>query len=161
MTGALEIRNYTEDDEAGLLRLVRELQTYESRFYNRMIASEEIAGWYVDDLKKQCMDFNGHIRVALIAGKPMGYSTILTQCRNEQPDELPFDYAMVGDLVVVATARGKGLGRSLLEDAEAIARKAGAKWLRIGVLAKNTVARDVYGRYGFEEHMIEMEKPLT
>ena len=161
MQSPVEIRDYAEDDEAALLRLVRELQRHESQYYDRMIDPDQITGWYVDDLHKQCREFCGRIRMVLVDDRPVGYSTVLTRCLNEEPDELDFSYCLVGDLVVEAALRGKGLGRALLEDAEAIARQAGAKWLRISVLAGNTLARDVYTRYGFREHLVELEKPLT
>ena len=91
---------------------------------------------------------------------PIGYCAIMTRVPNEEGDEVPFKYAYVNDLVIAKSARGQGIGTALLRDAEALARAANAKWLRINVLAKNTLARDVYGRFGFEEHVVTMEKPL-
>jgi GNAT superfamily N-acetyltransferase len=161
MTASSDISDYDDADEADLLRLVRELQRHESQYYDRMIDPEKISGWYVDDLHKQCREFDGRIRVVRVDGRIAGYSTVLTRCVNEEPDELDFSYCLVGDLSVEASMRGKGLGRALLEDAEIIARQTGARWLRISVLAGNTLAREVYTRYGFREHLVEMEKPLT
>lgn len=160
MTTALEIREYNDRDEAHLVRLVRELQAHEIAYYDRMIPPEEIAGWYIDDMRKDCREYAGLIRIAWLADLPVGYCAIMTRVLNEEVDELPFHYAYVNDLAVAKSARGQGIGKALLEDAEALARAAKAKWLRISVLAKNTVAREVYDRYGFEEHLITMEKPL-
>lgn len=157
---APEIRDYKEKDEAHLIGLVRELQSHEIDYYDRMIPPDEIAGWYIDSIRKDCREYGGHIRIADRESLPIGYCAILTRVPNEEADEQPFDYAYVSELVIAKSARGQGIGKALLQDAEYLARAAGAKWLRVNVLAKNTVARDVYSRYGFEEHLINMEKPL-
>jgi GNAT superfamily N-acetyltransferase len=49
----------------------------------------------------------------------------------------------------------------LLESAESFARTSGVNWLRIGVLADNTVADRLYASMGFEAQYIEREKDLT
>lgn len=155
-----EIRDYQEDDEADLIELVRELQTHEIEYYDRMIAPGEIAGWYIDSIRRDCREHAGHVRIAVRDSLPIGYCAILTKVPNEEVDEQPFDYAYVSELVIARSARGKGIGKALLQDAESLARAAGAKWLRVSVLAKNTVARELYSSYGFEQHLISMEKLL-
>ncbi len=155
-----EIRDYRDEDEAHLIRLIRELQSYEIDYYDRMIPPGEIAGWYIDNIRKDCREYAGHIRIAVRESLPVGYCVILTRVPNEEADELAFDYAHVSELAITRSARGEGIGKALLQDAECLARAAGVKWLRVNVLAKNTIARDAYNRYGFEEHLISMEKPL-
>lgn len=159
-SAALKIRNYEQDDETHLIRLVRELQSHEIVFYDRMIPADAIAGWYIDSIRKDCQEYAGHIRIAVRESLPIGYCVILTRVPNEEADEQPFDYAYISELVIAGSARGKGIGKSLLQDAECLARAAEAKWLRVSVLAKNSVARDLYSRFGFEEHLVNMEKPL-
>ncbi len=156
----LKFRDYDDADEAELVSLLRQLQTHERQYYDRMVKPEDLAGWYIDDIRNDCREHAGRIRLAVTGGKPQGYCVILTRVRNEEPDELQFDYAYVSELVVAETARGTGLGKALLQDAECIARDAGAKWLRVHVLAKNTLAHEVYKSYGFTNHLVEMEKPL-
>ena len=161
MSDALEICDYKDENEAQLIQLIRELQGYESGYYDRMIPPEEIAGWYVDGIKKDCRDYAGHIRFAGLGGRPVGYCAVMTRVPNEEADEQHYDYAYVSEIVIAKSARGQGIGKALLHDAETLARAVDARWLRIGVLAKNTVARELYGRFGFEEHVVTMEKPLT
>jgi ribosomal protein S18 acetylase RimI-like enzyme len=156
-----EIHDYKDQDEAQLIRLIRELQSHETAYYDRMIPPDEIAGWYIDGIKTDCRDCAGRIRLAWLADIPVGYCVILTRVPNEEVDEQAFDYAYVSEIVIAKSARGQGIGTALLHDAETLARAANAKWLRINVLAKNTLARDVYDRFGFEEHLITMEKQLT
>ena len=160
MSTAPEIRDYKDEDEARLIQLIRELQGHETAYYDRMIPPGEIAGWYIDAIKKDCREYAGRIRIAWLADTPVGYCAIMTSVPNEEADELPFDYAYVSEIVIAKSARGQGIGKALLRDAEALAHAASAKWLRINVLAKNTIARELYGRFGFEEHVVTMEKPL-
>jgi ribosomal protein S18 acetylase RimI-like enzyme len=160
MSTAPKIRDYKDQDEACLIQLIRELQSHETAYYDRMIPPGEIAGWYIDAIKKDCRDYAGHIRIACSDGMPIGYCATMTEVPNEEGDEVPFEYAYVNDLVIAKSARGQGAGKALLRDAEALARAANAKWLRINVLAKNTVAREIYDSFGFEEHLVTMEKPL-
>ncbi len=160
MSEAVEIRDYRDENETQLIQLIRELQGYEADYYDRMIPPDDIAGWYVDGIKKDCRDYAGHIRFAWLAGVPVGYCAIMTRVPNEEADEQRFDYAYISEIVIAKSARGQGIGKALLRDAETLARAADARWLRIGVLAKNAVARELYGRCGFEEHVVTMEKPL-
>ena len=157
---APEIRDYRDEDETHLIRLIRELQSHEINYYDRMIPPGEIAGWYIDSIRKDCREYAGHIRIAARDSLPVGYCVVLTRVPNEEADELSFDYSHVSELAITKSARGESIGKALLQDAECLARAAGGKWLRVNVLAKNTIARDAYSRYGFEEHLINMEKPL-
>jgi ribosomal protein S18 acetylase RimI-like enzyme len=59
-------------------------------------------------------------------------------------DDPPGTYALVTDLVVLSSHRGRGIGQQLLGRAEAFVRSAGAAELRIGVLANNITARRFY-----------------
>jgi ribosomal protein S18 acetylase RimI-like enzyme len=76
-----------------------------------------------------------------------------------EPDEGQA-YAHVSDLVVLSAYRRRGIGRALLERAEAYARGAGARTLRVGVLVKNEAAGRLYRRIGFNDYTIQMLKPL-
>ena len=66
----------------------------------------------------------------------------------------------VSDLIVSAAHRGRGIGRRLLRAAEALAREAGARTIRLSVKAGNVGARSLYAAEGFEEAEIYLEKPL-
>jgi ribosomal protein S18 acetylase RimI-like enzyme len=161
MSAAIEIRDYDDADEAALIGLIRQLQAHEGQYYDRMLPPEEIAGWYVDALKQDCRQHAGHIRMACIDGKVEGYCAILTRVEADDVDEIPYWYAYVSELAVAEKARGMGLGKALLADAERLARAAGAKWLRVSVLTRNTLAHEVYRSYGFADRLVNMEKPLT
>jgi len=61
---------------------------------------------------------------------------------------------------VRASHRRRGLGRRLLEQAEAFARERGAGRIGIGVIAVNAAARELYRALGYDEVHIELRKRL-
>jgi ribosomal-protein-alanine N-acetyltransferase len=60
------------------------------------------------------------------------------------------DEAELGDIAVLPELRGLGLGRLLLDESTAVARKRGAKSLYLEVREANRVARELYRSAGFE-----------
>ena len=160
-TAPLSIRDYAPDDRPALIALVRELQAAEAAVYDRMKPPEAIGDAYVDGLLEACRRRRGRILIATENGAPVGYAVILTEVPSAaELDEVAYSYAYVQDLAVTAAARGRGIGTQLLARCEAIAREAGARWLRICVLAENDGAVRAYRAAGFEPLFHEMEKPL-
>jgi GNAT superfamily N-acetyltransferase len=76
-----------------------------------------------------------------------------------------FDYfrrphGHVGILAVTANAEGKGVGRVLMEAAEAWAREQKLEMLSLNVFAANERARRVYERLGYTPETLRYVKPL-
>jgi ribosomal protein S18 acetylase RimI-like enzyme len=158
----IRIRAYRDADRDALLSLIRELQAAEAALYDRMKPAADMGGWYIDLLELQCHEEDGTILVAENHGRVIGYATIRTRVvETGHEDEVAYDYAYVGDLVVTEAARGSGAGLALLRECERRARAAGRDELRITVLAANTRARDVYYAYGFDDLLIDMRKKLA
>jgi ribosomal protein S18 acetylase RimI-like enzyme len=156
------IRPYEERDLPALLELVRELQASEAAIYDRMKPAHQMDVWYVDLLKKQCVEEDGTMLVAEENGAVVGYATILTNVVEDGTgDEVRYCYAYVGDLVTARIARGRGIARLLLDECERRARAAGRDELRINVLAENDRAHHVYRSFGFADLHIDMRKKLT
>ena len=61
---------------------------------------------------------------------------------------------------MLADFRGRGIGRALIEAAEAHALDQGARWLRIAVLAENEGAWRLYLSRGFTDRQVVLEKAL-
>lgn len=72
----------------------------------------------------------------------------------------PEPQAEVTELYVLPGFRGKGVGRSLLEKAEALARQAGASELLIRVNVENDPARRLYRSLGYEDGDLSLTKEL-
>lgn len=157
----VKIRQYDESDAAAMIALIRELQAGEVELFDRMKPVADMDQWYVDLLKKKCAEEEGVILIAEEAGKPLGYAVILTRSVEDgSGDEIAYDYAYVIDLVVLAQARRRGIGRMLLEECERRARAAGRDDLRITVLARNEGAHALYRAFGFDDLLIDMRKVL-
>jgi ribosomal protein S18 acetylase RimI-like enzyme len=76
------------------------------------------------------------------------------------PDEDQTPYAYISDLIVLPRYRRRGIGRALLDRAEALVRSSGAKVLRGGVLAKNEPAARLYRSAGFAGYQLQLVKKL-
>ncbi len=64
-------------------------------------------------------------------------------------------------IAVSEKAEGKGVGKALLEAAEAGARERGALSMSLHVFATNARARRIYERADFDEELIRCIKPFT
>lgn len=158
----IEIREYRESDQQSLVALIRELQASEVVLYERMKPEADMGVWYIDLLKRKCVEDEGVILIAEEDGAALGYAVILTRSVEDGTgDEVGYDYAYVVDLVVARKARRRGIGKLLLADCERRARQAGRDDLRITVLAANRGAHDLYRALGFDDLLINMRKRLT
>ena len=141
---------------------MRELQAHESGVYDRMKPVEAIGPWYVEKIKASAAEHKGVILVADAGTQLLGYASLLTEVTSaEEPDEILYTYSYVGDLAVRMSHRNQGVGRALIEECERVAKAAGQKWLRLGVIAANQSAREFYSRVGLEEKFLTLEKKLS
>jgi ribosomal protein S18 acetylase RimI-like enzyme len=77
------------------------------------------------------------------------------------PDEVTLTaQAFVAYTAVEPFARGRGVGRALLEAAEAAAREAGLQYVSLMVTEDNDAARALYDRAGFQTERRMMTKRL-
>lgn len=158
----IEIKPYTSSDHEAFLSLARELQGFEAELYELMKPADEIGPWYYDLLEEYSRKEDGTILIAWDSGQAVGYASIFTRVEEDgKREEVPYTYAYVGDLVVTAAARGRGIARQLLDACEDYARRAGRAELRIKVLAGNRRAHDVYRAFGFDDLHIDMRKKLS
>jgi ribosomal protein S18 acetylase RimI-like enzyme len=98
--------------------------------------------------------------VAEADGEIAGYVMILTKVRSEDLEDGDVEYGLVADLVILEKFRKMGFGKKLLEAAEAHAMSNGVRWLRVGVLAGNPAAMNLYFAMGFSDSYMELEKDL-
>lgn len=146
---------------SGLRECLIELQEFERRIDPRMPPGSVIADAYTDEMFRRCQECGGRILIAEFDGHVAGYATILPKVKSEQIEDGNLEYGLISDLVVLEKYRGLGLGRKLLAAAEQYARSCKVKYLRIGVLADNPVAQEIYESAGFVPLYAELEKTLT
>jgi ribosomal protein S18 acetylase RimI-like enzyme len=71
------------------------------------------------------------------------------------------DRGVVRNIYVRPAARGEGIGTALLVAAEDHLVENGASVLSLEVMARNEAARRFYRRHGYDDHRVEMEKPVA
>jgi ribosomal protein S18 acetylase RimI-like enzyme len=125
-----------------------------------MPAGKDIVEEYIEHLYKRCIESEGDILVADVENEIAGYTLVLAKVVSEEIDDGGLEYGLIADLVVMRKFRGLGIGGQLLDAAESYAKSRSVKWLRIGVLAENNLARELYQSRGFRNYYIELEKDL-
>lgn len=156
---AVIIREYQPADQPAAEDCLAELQDF-SKLIDEYVADGSVAPRYLQYLLTRCSETNGQIFVAEGDDGIVGMVCVFARVEAVAVDKEPHDYAYVSDLVVLASQRGKGLGRLLLKRAEDYAQSQGARLLSIHVLAQNAVARGLYLDYGFAEVMVALQKNL-
>ena len=89
------------------------------------------------------------IFVVELAGRVVGFVTVGVQQDNHLLLQ-PTRYARIGSISVAPDCQGQGLGRRLMNAAEAWARQHGAPDIRLTVWAFNQRALALYEELGFE-----------
>jgi len=153
-----------EYDSEAHLRGIRmcfvELQDFERLRHPGMPAGADIVDRCIPHMLERCDTYRGKILVAEAEGEVAGYVTILARVKSEDLEDGDAEYGLVSDLVVAEGFRRRGIGRQLLQAAESFARAQGVNSLRIGVLAGNQVAEDLYASMGYTLLYAELEKDL-
>jgi ribosomal protein S18 acetylase RimI-like enzyme len=147
-------------DAPGLRACFVELQDFERGLAPGAPAGEAVADAYLARMWSRCARWDGRVFVAETQDGVVGFVCIWARVPPQEPDDEPVEIAYVSDLVVREPHRGRGVGRRLLESAEAYARERGATRLGVGVLARNRDALGLYRSLGFADHHLEMVKRL-
>lgn len=120
------IRDYRESDVAALRECVIALQEFERLIDPRLREGEAMADQYCEHIHHRCREAEGRVFVAEDGGLVAEFVAALSREAFTELDEPPGYRALVTDLVVLAPYRCGGIGRQLLQRAEAFAREAGA-----------------------------------
>jgi GNAT superfamily N-acetyltransferase len=159
MTGIL-LRIATAADRDAVIDLIYALNLFEADLTGDRKRNRAGAAAYYGDLMHRLSQRNGRVVLAEARGivvAAMGFS--LDEDAAYVTDELRH-HGTVTDLIVSEEWRGRGVGRSLLQEAERLTRAAGFKRLTIGVLAANAAAERVYRAFGFEPYVSILVKPV-
>jgi ribosomal protein S18 acetylase RimI-like enzyme len=148
-------------DRAAIRHLFVELQEHGRAFDDRLAPGNEIADAYFESLLLRCSECEGHFLVAELSGEVCGYICVLAKAPCTEPADGLSEQAEVVDLVVSRQARSAGVGKALIESAEALAASAGARFLRVSVFANNYSAAAFYEHIGFTAHEVIYEKQLS
>jgi diamine N-acetyltransferase len=136
-----------------------ELQEFERRLEPSLPRGKDMADAYLTFLLDRCSRAAGRV-VAEVDHGVVGFVAVFARVAPEEPDEDQTPYAYISDLVVLPRYRRRGIGRALLEQAEALVGSSGARILRVGVLAKNEPAAKLYRAAGFSDYQLQLVKRL-
>lgn len=136
------------------------LQDFSRSYDDRLTPGKEISEWYLATLREHCEKYKGQIFVAEESGKIIGYVCVLSHVPCAEPADGLLYEAQVVDLVVLNVARGRGVGKALLQAGEEYAISKGANWLRVSVFTWNNQAISLYEKLGFSHQEITLEKKL-
>jgi ribosomal protein S18 acetylase RimI-like enzyme len=132
---------------------------------NRNRIRESMAGHVVDD---SCLvarpqtadeaDDDDRAAEPDAADEDRGFVGFVTFSVDRGGYEMDVTRGTVENLFVHPGARGEGVGAALLSAAEAVLAERGVDVVSLEVLAANARAREFYGREGYGEHRVVVEK---
>ena len=157
---AIHIRRYEHPaDYASLRTCFIELQRWERQFEPTLPEPEQVADDYLADMLSRSEATSGQVLLAQCGGAVIAFLCLMTEVPPDLDDSLE-PYAYISDLVVASAHREHGVGRRLVAQAEALARGAGIKRLKVGVLVANKQAHRFYHARGFRDYTVQLVKDL-
>jgi GNAT superfamily N-acetyltransferase len=157
---AITIRDATSDDHEVLCALVDEVDAlHRERMPEifRKPAGPVRERAYIDGLLD---DENAGVFLALVDGQPAGALFVLVREAPPIPILVPRRVAIIDSLVVSEPFRRLGVGRALMDTAEAWAAQRGAAAVELSVFEFNRQAIDFYDSLGYTTVNRRMAKPL-
>ena len=147
-------------DEPAILSFINGLQDYEAGFEPDRRRDPDFAAQHWRELQHRCAEKHGIMLIAEDADKAVGWAFAYEQHGELFIVEPERRHGFLAEIFVSPEARGKGLGRALIEACEDWARGRGHKLLTIGVLAKNPGAIRAYQASGYAPYAITMRRYL-
>lgn len=98
--------------------------------------------------------------IAELDGKAVGWAFAHDEKAEVFVVEPQRRHGFLAELFLLPQARGKGLGRALIEACEAWARERGHRLLTVGVLAENPTAIRAYEGAGYAPYVTIMRRYL-
>ena len=147
-------------DELAILGFINGLQDYEAAFEPDRRRDPDFAVEHWRELQHRCAEKHGVMLIAEDGGKAVGWAFAHDQNAELFVVAPERHHGFLAELYVAPEARGKGLGRALIEGCEAWARTRGHKLLQVGVLARNGRAIRSYEGAGYTAYGITMRRYL-
>ena len=152
-------KKYKEDVKNLLVELQEYIASIDREGYN--ILTDEFRDSYFAKTMAEVGKYEGKIFLAIDSNKVKGL--IIGLINND--DEETYDFkapkrGRVTELVVNKDCRGKGIGKSLMQEIEDYFRSVGCKGILIDVFAYNENAYKLYKRLGYFDRSIEMMKKI-
>ena len=147
-------------DEPAILSFINGLQDYEAAFEPDRRRDPDFSIEHWRDLQHRCAEKHGIMLIAEEGGKAVGWAFAHDEKAEVFVVEPERSHGFLAELFLMPQARGKGLGRALIEGCEAWARQRGHRLLTVGVLAKNPAAIRAYEGAGYAPYVAIMRRYL-
>jgi ribosomal protein S18 acetylase RimI-like enzyme len=150
----------TTSDLDALRHLVLDLHETLRPFDPDLAPVEIIPDIHFRELVARVEETAGGIFVAEQGSHLVGYVCVWGSVAPDDADERPDPYSFMAELFVRPECRGTGIGRRLVERAEALARTHGRYKMELNVLAGNQAALRFYEALGYEPRMVVLTKRM-
>lgn len=160
MTIDVALRTATVADLPSIGRLAEDLAVLHHEALPSVFAS---ASGSARDEPHWRESIDGEGRAALVAerdGVIIGFVTLALATETHSLLQ-PLRFARVNSVCVASHSRGQGVGRKLMQAAEAWSAEQGARELRLVVMAFNQAAASLYQELGYAVRSHTLTKPLS
>lgn len=132
------------------IKLAFEHVSYDSRRFSELAPLEQAQQYY----GSQTETSDAAVLVAQLEDEIVGFAYIQFEAKDYA--NLLETAAWLHDIYITEAARGKNVGKLLIERSIEAAKELGADKLMLSVAAKNEFAKEFFERNGFRETMVEM-----
>lgn len=156
------IRTASDRDVRGVVALAYELLLFHGRLGADWVRPVGSLGEFSDAWESYLIRFlSSSISLVLVAERDGALVGYLMATQHERPPIMvgPPDL-MICELAVAESLRGQGVGRRLLDEAEAWGQAEGTGYLRLHVYEANVGAIRFYEREGFTTHERVLLRPI-
>ncbi len=163
MSPTLTTRPAQPADRPTLVEFMAELQEFERALYSNRTEGYSMAEAHLVYLEELVRLQNGQILVAEQAGQRLGFLVCFIETLDDgdlHVVEAERRSGFISDLYVIPAARGQGVGKALLQAAEAHFRDLGLTTIQLTALFNNHTARRVYDGSGYELYEVVYAKRL-
>jgi GNAT superfamily N-acetyltransferase len=149
----LAIRTAGPADRETCITLIDALNAYEATLVDDRLTTRDAAEAAYAAAVDRVVRTKGRILLAEEDGIAVGLLVFVVDEEHPYVREDVRRYGQIADLIVAEDARGRGVGRALIEAAEALTREAGLKRLAVGALAANRGALSAYRKARFGDYL--------
>jgi len=147
-------------DKPALLRFIAGSNVYEAQFESDRRLDDACPEEFLPELLERARMKQGRVFVAEEAGAPIGWAVCYVNQHDTfvRPEARPYGY--VSELYVEEAARGRHVGRKLLNACEDYFRTLKVATVLIGALSANIRAVRAYKSAGYADYDINLRKVL-
>ena len=147
-------RGYNEDIKDLFLELQTHIAKLDKEKYN--IITSEYREKYFEKTMQEIEKYQGKMFLYVEGGNVLGL--IVGMVYNDATDFKAPKRGKITEFIVSKSARGKGVGKKLLQKAEGYLKLLGCSAILLDVFAYNEGAIEFYKKHGYNARLIEMIK---